>query len=361
MAADNSDTNLIVNYLPQTLTDEEFQSMFLNVGQLRSCKIIRDRATGYSYGFGFVDYTTPNEAQKAIDTLNGMQIQNKTIKVALARHGENIKGANLYVRNLPREMTQEGLKEMFVEFGKIIQCRVLTDQYTGLSKRVGFVLFDNRDEAQKAINTLDGQLAPGGTDRLNVKFAEDNKGKARPPMGFAGNRGGFSGGYGGAGYNDYSGGGFSSGGGYGGGFGGFAGPRGGGAGGPMRHGGRFNNRFNPMNAGGGGGFGNNGRMNSGLGSLGGGAGAGAGGDDGHVLFVYNIGLDADERSLWQLFSPYGTIQKVNVIRDYQKNQCKGYGFVSMTNYHEAQMAISNLNGYRYRTKPLQVSFKSDKN
>jgi len=92
-----------------------------------------------------------------------------------------------------------------------------------------------------------------------------------------------------------------------------------------------------------------------------GNGTGAAADpDGHVLFVYNIGTNTDERSLWQLFSPYGSIKKVNVVRDFEKQQGKGYGFVTMFDYQEALYAIQQLNGFVYVDKPLQVSLKCPK-
>ncbi|KAJ8300524.1 hypothetical protein KUTeg_022043 [Tegillarca granosa] len=126
--AEDSLTNLIINYLPQTFTDEEFRSMFLSIGPIRSCKIVRDKGTNYSYGFGFVDYETPEDAQRAIQTLNGLQIQHKTIKVALARPGdEAIKGANIYIRNVPKTYKEADLETHFSPFGTIIQSRVLVD------------------------------------------------------------------------------------------------------------------------------------------------------------------------------------------------------------------------------------------
>ncbi len=338
-----SQTNLIINYLPQTLTDEEFRSMFESIGAVKSTKIVRDRATGYSYGFGFVEYAKDKDAERAIQTLNGLQLQNKRIKVAFSRPGEKVKGANLYVRNLPADMDEDGLRDLFDNNGTIVQCRVLRDVNTGKSKRVGFVLYDSYDEATAAIESMDGFVLPGTNEPINVKRAEDNKGKARPPamapqqipqrLGTV-NGGGFraAGGY--------------SGGGYGGGRGGYGG--GGYGGGAMRNQGqaRFN-RYSPMN--------------SGAGYSGGAAAATSeDGSDGFVLFVYNIGSQTDERGLWQLFSPFGNIQKVNVIRDHSKNQTKGYGFVTMTNYHDAMSAIQGLNGYTYAEHPLQVSFKSNK-
>lgn len=43
---EESKTNLIVNYLPQTMTQEEIRSLFSSIGELESCKLIRDKMTG---------------------------------------------------------------------------------------------------------------------------------------------------------------------------------------------------------------------------------------------------------------------------------------------------------------------------
>lgn len=304
---EESPTNLIINYLPQALTDEEYRSLFLSIGPIKSAKIIRDRATGYSYGFGFVDYQHAADADRAISTLNGLQLQNKRIKVAKARMGgENIKGANLYIRNLPLQWTETELNKQFESFGKIIQSRVLVDLQTGVSKRVGFVLYNTRQEAEAAIRTLSGTTPEGCTEPILIKFADDNSKKMKaanvqyiPTPMFPGH-----------------------------------GP------GPMRNqGNRF--RYNPMS-------GNYGAQGTAYNAS----------QGGYVLFVYNIGNDATERTLWQLFSPFGTVQKVNVIMEAGKGVCKGYGFVTMTNFQEAQNAINHLNGFYLRGgRPLQVSFK----
>ena len=78
---DKSKTNLIVNYLPQTMTQEEIRSLFSSIGEVESCKLIRDKVTGQSLGYGFVNYQQADDANKAIQTLNGLRLQNKTIKV----------------------------------------------------------------------------------------------------------------------------------------------------------------------------------------------------------------------------------------------------------------------------------------
>jgi len=81
VAEDDRKTNLIVNYLPQTMTQEEIRSLFSSIGEVESCKLIRDKVTGQSLGYGFVNYHRQEDAAKSIQTLNGLRLQNKTIKV----------------------------------------------------------------------------------------------------------------------------------------------------------------------------------------------------------------------------------------------------------------------------------------
>ncbi|VDL94557.1 unnamed protein product [Schistocephalus solidus] len=74
-------TNLIVNYLPQSMTQEEIRVLFAAVGKIASCKLIRDKTTGQSLGYGFVNFVDAEDATKAIKLFNGMRLRNKTIKL----------------------------------------------------------------------------------------------------------------------------------------------------------------------------------------------------------------------------------------------------------------------------------------
>jgi ELAV like protein 2/3/4 len=53
-ATDDSKTNLIVNYLPQNMTQEEFRSLFGSIGEIESCKLVRDKITGETTGTGLL-------------------------------------------------------------------------------------------------------------------------------------------------------------------------------------------------------------------------------------------------------------------------------------------------------------------
>ncbi|XP_014670348.1 PREDICTED: ELAV-like protein 3 isoform X2 [Priapulus caudatus] len=312
-------TNLIVNYLPQTMTQEEIKSLFGSIGEIESCKLIRDKTTGQSLGYGFVNYCRVEDAAKAISTLNGLRLQNKTIKVSFARpSSECIKGANLYVSGLPKYMTQQDLENIFSEFGEIITSRILCDSISG----VGFIRFDQRNEAELAIKKLNGSVPEGATEPITVKFANNpsNNNKNMLPLPAA---------YLTAAQRRFP--------------------------GPIHHpAGRFSLkaktaildtsyiRYSPLAGD---------MLTNSLitGNIPNGA--------GWCIFVYNLAPETEENILWQLFGPFGAVQNVKVIRDFNTQKCKGFGFVTMTNYDEAVVAIQSLNGYALGNRVLQVSFK----
>lgn len=376
----SSKTNLIVNYLPQNMTQEEIKALFSSIGQVDSCKLIKDKLSGQSLGYAFVNFARAEDADKSIATLNGMRLQNKTIKVSLARpSSDSIKNANLYVCGLPKEFTQAELEQMFQPFGVIISSKILTDPKTGVSKGVGFVRFDQRIEAETAINTLNNKIHGNIAEPLIVKFANSPT-SIKSVMGlplapFVPMSRGF-----------YQ---------------------------PYRQSTNSSYRYSPMGAycpdtnmlqqqqlsgmitptstslsltnslncgvsnsqssivlpilpqsqqpttpiQGQPGIGLNASppatsiSNSSLSSV---------NYSGWCIFVYNLGPESDESILWQLFGPFGAVQSVKIIRDVQTQKCKGFGFITMTNYEEAVTAINCLNGLNLQNRILQVSFKTSK-
>ncbi|KAE9553105.1 hypothetical protein FO519_003694 [Halicephalobus sp. NKZ332] len=168
----DSKTNLIINYLPQNMNQDEVRALFANMGEIESCKLVRDKVTGQSLGYAFVNYVRQDDAKRAMSSLNGLRLQNKTIKVSYARpSNECIKGANLYVSGLPKSLTLKELKEIFTPYGKIITSRILFDNVTGISKGVGFVRFDKKQEAEYAIEKVNGTTPLGFSEPVSVKFA----------------------------------------------------------------------------------------------------------------------------------------------------------------------------------------------
>jgi len=82
---------------------------------------------------------------------------------------------------------------------------------------------------------------------------------------------------------------------------------------------------------------------------------------GHVLFVYNLAQEVEELHLWRMFGPFGAIRDVNILIDKTTNKSRGFAFVTMSNYGEAENAIMHLHGTILEGKIIQVSFKKAKN
>nr|4QQB_A Chain A, Protein sex-lethal [Drosophila melanogaster]4QQB_B Chain B, Protein sex-lethal [Drosophila melanogaster] len=170
-----SNTNLIVNYLPQDMTDRELYALFRAIGPINTCRIMRDYKTGYSFGYAFVDFTSEMDSQRAIKVLNGITVRNKRLKVSYARPGgESIKDTNLYVTNLPRTITDDQLDTIFGKYGSIVQKNILRDKLTGRPRGVAFVRYNKREEAQEAISALNNVIPEGGSQPLSVRLAEEH-------------------------------------------------------------------------------------------------------------------------------------------------------------------------------------------
>lgn len=75
---------------------------------------------------------------------------------------------NLFVGNLPFSISSQELEELFTPFGTVSRAQVITDRDTGRSRGFGFVEMDSADEAQKAIDSLDGSDFAGRQIKVNV-------------------------------------------------------------------------------------------------------------------------------------------------------------------------------------------------
>ncbi len=81
-------TNLFVGSLSWNVTDDQLKDLFATVGTVASAKVIVDRDSNRSKGFGFVEMSSDDEAKKAIDELNGKELDGRAITVNEARPRE---------------------------------------------------------------------------------------------------------------------------------------------------------------------------------------------------------------------------------------------------------------------------------
>ena len=77
--------NIYIAGLNFSITDADLNDLFSEYGEVTSARVITDRETGRSRGFGFVEMPDDAAAQKAIDELNGAEYDHKIISVSVAR------------------------------------------------------------------------------------------------------------------------------------------------------------------------------------------------------------------------------------------------------------------------------------
>lgn len=78
-------SKLYVGNLSYQVSDEDLSSFFSAAGEVVSARIVRDRETNRSKGFGFVEMSSNDQAQKAVDDLNGQELDGRALRVDLAR------------------------------------------------------------------------------------------------------------------------------------------------------------------------------------------------------------------------------------------------------------------------------------
>jgi RNA recognition motif-containing protein len=85
-------------------------------------------------------------------------------------------GKRLYVGNLSYDAFQEDLEEMFKPFGTIVDVHLVLDRNTGRSRGFGFVEMGTEDEAQKAVDGLDGTEVMGRVLKVNIARPREQRG-----------------------------------------------------------------------------------------------------------------------------------------------------------------------------------------
>ncbi|XP_069052306.1 heterogeneous nuclear ribonucleoprotein A0-like isoform X1 [Lepisosteus oculatus] len=243
---ENQLCKLFVGGLNVQTTDDGLRQHFEQYGQLTDCVVVQNQQLKRSRCFGFVTYSTPEEADAAMaarpHVLDGNNVE---LKRAVAREDAGkpealAKVKKIFIGGLKDDVEDEHLSSYFSQFGAIEKAEVITDKQTGKKRGFGFVYFEDNDSADKAVvlkyHTINGH-------KVEVKKAlskqEMQSAGARGGRGGRGGRGmgrsqnGYGGGRGGGGYNSYGGYGGSDGG-YGGGYGGgYSGGYGGGYGDQM--------------------------------------------------------------------------------------------------------------------------------
>jgi RNA recognition motif-containing protein len=119
----------------------------------------------------------------------------------------------LFVGNLSFNLTENDLQDMFAAHGSVLEANLMTDRMTGRPRGFGFVTMSSAQEAEAAVNALNGKSVDGRALTVNVARPREERPGGGGGGGGGGSRGGYGGGGGGGGRRDSGGGGGGGGGG----------------------------------------------------------------------------------------------------------------------------------------------------
>jgi polyadenylate-binding protein len=165
--------NLYIKNLDPEIEELSLYGLFSSFGNILSCKvsktkIIKSDGTSEISGYGFVHFQEEEEANSAMEKLNGLLINNRKVIiepyiVKSERPKPNSTLTNIYVNNFPKDLSkfnEENLKKMFSKFGEI-NSLIICKESNGQSKGFGFIDFANEESAKKAIDELNNTELEG--------------------------------------------------------------------------------------------------------------------------------------------------------------------------------------------------------
>ena len=173
---------MFVGQLPKHWNESEAREIFTEFGDIYLLNILRDRETNISRGCCFVTFYHKNDALKAKTTLHNVRVlpgMHHPIQMKPADTDQKNEDRKLFVGMISKKMNDDAVRELFIEYGDIEECRVLRTQ-DGQSRGCAFVTFDKKEDAQAAVRNMhQAKTLDGVTSKIVVKFADTQRDKER--------------------------------------------------------------------------------------------------------------------------------------------------------------------------------------
>lgn len=190
--------SLYVGDLHPEVAEEELLNTFKEAGNVLSLKICRDHATKKSLGYAYINFSTPQEAERALEAFNYKELHGKQMRIMWSQRDPSARKSgkgNIFIKNLDASIDNKALYDTFSTFGNILSCKVVpkvqkkvvttedgkTEERTETTG-YGFVHFESAESASQAIEKVNNKLLNGKKvfvgpfqkkeQRLNIKASD---------------------------------------------------------------------------------------------------------------------------------------------------------------------------------------------
>ncbi|VDM13082.1 unnamed protein product [Wuchereria bancrofti] len=167
---DHQPRTVYVGNLDPSITEDFITTLFGQIGAVTKTKVIFD---GTNDPYAFVEFADHYTAAQALQAMNKRVLLEKEMKVNWATEPgsqakvDTSKHFHVFVGDLSPEVDNKALKDAFAPFGEVSDAKVIRDATTLKSKGYGFVSYPKREEAERAIEQMNGQWLGRRTIRTN--------------------------------------------------------------------------------------------------------------------------------------------------------------------------------------------------
>ncbi|XVF63992.1 hypothetical protein PTKIN_Ptkin09bG0131500 [Pterospermum kingtungense] len=184
-STDGENKTVWIGDLHHWMDENYLHSCFASTGEIASIKVIRNKQTGLSEGYGFVEFFSHATAEKVLQNYSGILMPNAEQPFRLnwaafstgEKHSENVPDLSIFVGDLAADVTDSLLHETFAsKYPSVKSAKVVIDVNTGRSKGYGFVRFGDDTEKSQAMTEMNGVYCSSRPMRIGAATPRKSSG-----------------------------------------------------------------------------------------------------------------------------------------------------------------------------------------